>query len=72
MNEMSQLASAMATVVFAAGMLIAEQLYIESRSAKASIPPVQATEELSREARVVRTGTRPPRFIQTPRLHLER
>ncbi|WP_298260393.1 hypothetical protein [Bradyrhizobium sp.] len=40
MNEMSQLASAMVTLIFAAGMLIAGQLYMDSRSAKASIIPV--------------------------------
>jgi hypothetical protein len=39
MNEMSQLASAMITVIFAAGMLIAGQLYMESRAANASTIP---------------------------------
>jgi hypothetical protein len=66
MNEMSQLASAMATLVFAAGMLIAEQLYIESRSANASIPPIRAAQNLSREGMVFRTGIRPVRSIRIP------
>lgn len=37
MNDMSQLASAMVTVTFAAGMLIAGHLYIESKSAAKSL-----------------------------------
>ena len=36
MNEMSQLASAMVTLIFAAGLLIAGQLYMESRAANAA------------------------------------
>ncbi len=39
MNEMSQLASAMVTLIFAAAMLIAGQLYMESRAANASVIP---------------------------------
>ena len=39
MNEMSQLASAMVTVIFAAGMLISGQLYMESRAANAATVP---------------------------------
>jgi len=59
MNEMSQLASAMATLVFAAGMLIAAQLYIENRSAKASaIPAVRTARSLSREGLELRTDLR--------------
>ena len=58
MNEMSQLASAMATLVFAAGMLIAAQLYIENRSAKASAPAVQTTRSLGHEGLELRTDLR--------------
>ena len=39
MNEMSQLASAMVTLVFAAGMLISGQLYMASRAANAATVP---------------------------------
>jgi hypothetical protein len=69
MNEMSQLASALATLVFAAGMLIAEQLYIESRSANASIPPIRAAQNLSREGMVFRTSSKLPPFIHVPQRH---
>ena len=72
MNEMSQLASAMATLVFAAGMLIAEQLYIESRSANASIPPARTAQNLGREAMVFRTSIKPPRPVQLPKRYFER
>ena len=37
MNDMSQFASAMLVLVFAAVMLVVGQLYIESRSAKTPI-----------------------------------
>jgi hypothetical protein len=37
MNDMSQLASAMLVLVFAAVMLVVGQLYIENRSAKTLI-----------------------------------
>ena len=39
MDEMSQLASAMVTLIFAAGMLVAGQLYMERRSAQAAVTP---------------------------------
>lgn len=39
MNEMSQLASAMVTVIFGAGMLVAGQLYMDSRAARAAVIP---------------------------------
>jgi hypothetical protein len=38
MNEVSQLASAMLAVVFAAVMLVAGQLYIQSRPERPAIP----------------------------------
>jgi hypothetical protein len=72
MNEMSQLASAMATLVFAAGMLIAAQFYMESRSAKASaIPTVQTARSLSREGLELRTDLGLSRS-QNSLLHQER
>jgi hypothetical protein len=40
MNDMSQLASAMLVLVFAAVMLVVGQLYIENKSAKALTIPV--------------------------------
>ena len=43
MNEMSQLASAMLVMVFAVVMLVVGQLYIESRSTRASIIPAAHT-----------------------------
>jgi len=44
MNDMSQLASAMLVLVFAAVMLVVGQLYIENRSAKTFvIPTAQAS-----------------------------
>ena len=52
MNEMSQLASAMVTLIFAAGMLVAGQLYMESRAANASTIPaarLAALQNLNRE-----------------------
>jgi hypothetical protein len=56
MNEMSQLASAMATLVFAAGMLITAQLYIESRAANAAtIPAIRTARNVSRESLELRT-----------------
>ena len=59
MNEMSQLASAMATLVFAAGMLIAAQLYIENRAAKAAaIPAFRTARSVSRQAPDLRTDLR--------------
>ena len=59
MNEMSQLASAMATLVFAAGMLIAAQFYVESRSAKAAAAPALRTaRSLSRDGLELRTDLR--------------
>jgi hypothetical protein len=69
MNEMSQLASAMATLVFAAGMLIAEQLYIESRSASASIPMARIARNVSREPLMHRTDFRQPRPLQVLQSH---
>lgn len=42
MNEIPQLASAMLTVVFTAGLLIAGQLFIEYQAAKYPIAPVLA------------------------------
>jgi hypothetical protein len=63
MNEMSQLASAMATLVFAAGMLIAAQLYIESRAAKAaSNPTVRTARSVSGEALELRTDLKLSRW----------
>lgn len=59
MNEMSQLASAMATLVFAAGMLIAAQLYIESRASKGAISPaIQPARSMSGEGLELRTDLR--------------
>jgi hypothetical protein len=59
MNEMSQLASAMATLVFAAGMLIAAQLYTEGRAAKAaSNPAIRAARSVSGERPELRTDLR--------------
>ena len=59
MNEMSQLASAMATLVFAAGMLIAAQLYIENRAAKAAaVPAFRTARSVSREGLDLRTDLR--------------
>jgi hypothetical protein len=50
MNETSQLASAMLTFIFAAGMLIAGQLYIESRSANAAaIVPTRIAQSPAQE-----------------------
>jgi hypothetical protein len=39
MNEVSQLASAMLTIAFAAVMLVAGQLYIQSRSERLTAIP---------------------------------
>lgn len=78
MNEMSQLASAMATLIFAAGMLIAEQLYTESRSANASISPIRTARNPSRDvnpsrdAVAFRTSIKPSRSIQIPRSQQDR
>jgi hypothetical protein len=43
MNDMSQLASAMLVLVFAAVMLVVGQLYIENRSAKTFVIPTAQT-----------------------------
>jgi hypothetical protein len=43
MNEGSQLASAMLTIAFAAVMLVAGQLYIQSRSEKPTAIPANLT-----------------------------
>jgi hypothetical protein len=59
MNEMSQLTCAMATLVFAAGMLIATQFYIENRAAKATaIPAIRTSRTASREGLNLRTDLR--------------
>ena len=58
MNEMSQLASAMATLVFAAGMLITQQLYIESRAANASIPAMRTARRVPPDSLMQRTDLR--------------
>jgi hypothetical protein len=59
MNEMSQLACAMATLVFAAGMLIAAQFYIENRATKAAaIPAIRTARSVSRQAPDFRTDLR--------------
>ncbi|SHN81676.1 hypothetical protein [Bradyrhizobium erythrophlei] len=72
MNEMSQLASAMATLVFAAGMLIAAQLYIESRAVKAaSNPTVRTARSVSGEGLELRTDLRLSRW-PTPQLQQAR
>jgi len=72
MNEMSQLASAMATLVFAAGMLIAAQLYIESRAAKgAVVPAIRPARSVSGEGLELRTDLRPSR-LPIPRLQQAR
>ena len=64
MNETSQLACAMATLVFAAGMLIAAQFYVENRAAKASsIPAIRTARNVSRQSPDLRTDlrlSRPP------------
>jgi hypothetical protein len=43
MNEIPQLASAMLTIVFAAVMLVAGQLFIEYRSMKSPLMPAPLT-----------------------------
>ena len=58
MNAMSQLACAMATLVFAAGMLITQQLYIESRAANASIPAMRMARRLTPDSLMQRTDLR--------------
>jgi hypothetical protein len=63
MNEMSQLASAMATLVFAAGMLVAAHLYIESRAAQAaSNPAIRTARSVSGEGPELRTDLRLSRW----------
>ena len=69
MDEMSQLASAMVTLIFAAGMLVAGQLYMERRSAQATAMPaaqLAALQNPSRENPAVSAKTshafRPPQF----------
>ena len=52
MDEMSQLASAMVTLIFAAGMLVAGQLYMERRSAQVAVmsaAPLAALQNPNRE-----------------------
>jgi hypothetical protein len=46
MNEVPQLASAMLALAFAAVMLVAGQLFIESRSTSKAFIPVVKTAEL--------------------------
>jgi hypothetical protein len=43
MDEVPQLASAMLAIVFAAGMLVAGQLFIEKRSARLPAAPAAIT-----------------------------
>ena len=43
MNEVSQLASAMLAIAFAAVMLVAGQLYIENKSARLTAVPAAQT-----------------------------
>lgn len=72
MNEISQLASAMATLVFAAGMLIATQFYIEDRAAKATVSPaIRTARSLSRDSQELRTDLRLSR-LPTPQLQQTR
>ena len=72
MNEISQLASAMATLVFAAGMLIAAQLYIESRAANASIPPLRMARSVTPDSLMRPTDLRLTRWSGISRPHQER
>ena len=59
MNEMSQLACAMATLVFAAGMLIAAQFYIENRATRAGhLPAIRAARSVGRQGPDLRTDLR--------------
>ncbi len=69
MNEMSQLACAMTTLVFAAGMLITQQLYLESRAANASIPAVRTARRVPPDS-LMRTDLRLTRW--TPQSRQER
>jgi hypothetical protein len=48
MNEVSQLASAMLAVVFAAVMLVAGQLYIQSRPERFTVIPSALTASVPR------------------------
>ena len=59
MHETSQLACAMATLVFTAGMLIAAQFYIENRAAKAATTPaIRTARNVSRQGPDLRTDLR--------------
>jgi hypothetical protein len=55
MNEVSQLASAMLAIAFAAVMLVAGQLYIQSRPERLTIPSA-----LTASARIGQTPTNRP------------
>jgi len=69
MDEMSQLASAMVTLIFAAGMLVAGQLYMERRSAQAAVQLV-ALQNPNRENPTV--SAKAPRAFQSPQFHHRR
>lgn len=65
MSEMFQLASAMVTLIFAAGMLITAQLYSEGRDAKAAIS-AKTTRSASRDSQELRTDLRLSRLPVSP------
>ncbi|HET7884976.1 MAG TPA: hypothetical protein VFL62_02000 [Bradyrhizobium sp.] len=61
----------MATLVFAAGMLVAEQIYIESRAAQASMPAARIARNVKWDHPVHRADDRPTRSSQVIQLHRE-
>jgi hypothetical protein len=67
MNEMSQLACAMATLVFTAGMLITQQLYIESRAANAAMPAMRTARRVAPDSLMQRTDLRLTRWTPLSR-----
>jgi hypothetical protein len=67
MNEMCQVACAMTTLVFAAGMLITQQLYLESRAANASIPVVRTARRVPPDSLMQRTDLKFTRWTSQSR-----
>lgn len=72
MHETSQLASAMLTLIFAAGMLIAGQLYMESRSARTSIIPAARASSLRNPSREDLVFSAKPHSLHSPQFHYRR